>query len=52
MVAVENYAENVIMACQSGIDAIISGAGVPRDLAEILHDFPHVGIVPLLSNLR
>ena len=52
MRAVSEYAPYVLQACASGIDAVVVGAGLPLDLPELTADFPHVALVPILSDVR
>ncbi|MFZ5540037.1 MAG: NAD(P)H-dependent flavin oxidoreductase [Pseudomonadota bacterium] len=52
MRAVAEYAAYVRRACESGIDAVVVGAGLPLDLPELAADFPKVALVPILSDAR
>lgn len=52
MRAVTAYPAYVRQACESGIDAIVMGAGLPLDLPDLTADFPGVALVPILSDLR
>lgn len=52
MRAVAEYAAYVKQACQSGIDAVVVGAGLPLDLPELTADFPKVSLIPILSDVR
>ncbi|SMC16725.1 nitronate monooxygenase [Andreprevotia lacus DSM 23236] len=52
MRAVEAYTGYVRQACRSGADAIVMGAGLPLDLPELTADFPHVALIPILSDAR
>ena len=52
MRAVSAYADYVRRACESGIDAIVMGAGLPLDLPELVAGFPDVALVPILSDAR
>lgn len=52
MRAVAEYAHYVVRACESGIDAVVVGAGLPLDLPELAADFPDVALVPILSDAR
>jgi nitronate monooxygenase len=36
----------------SGADAIVMGAGLPLDLPDLTADFPHVALIPILSDVR
>lgn len=51
MVATTNFADMVKTACEAGIDAIISGAGLPLELPEFVKDF-QVLIAPIVSSGR
>jgi nitronate monooxygenase len=52
MRAVSSYADYVRTACQSGIDAVVVGAGLPLDLPELTAEFPDVALIPILSDAR
>ncbi len=52
MRAVEEYAQYVRQACETGIDAIVVGAGLPLDLPELTAGFPEVALIPILSDAR
>lgn len=52
MRAVAEYANYVKQACESGIDAVVVGAGLPLDLPELTTDHPNVALVPILSDVR
>lgn len=52
MRAVAEYANYVKQACESGIDAVVVGAGLPLDLPELTADHPNVALVPILSDVR
>jgi nitronate monooxygenase len=52
MRAVAEYEPYVRQACESGIDAVVVGAGLPLDLPDLTADFPHVALVPILSDAR
>ncbi len=49
MVVTTNYAQAIKTACEEGIDAIISGAGVPMSLPEHIKGFD-VLIAPMVSS--
>lgn len=51
MVAMKNYAEMVKVAVEEKVDLIISGAGLPLDLPELVAG-SKVKIVPIVSSLR
>jgi len=52
MRAVSEYAAYVRQACASGADAIVMGAGLPLDLPELAAPWPHVALIPILSDAR
>lgn len=52
MRAVAEYANYVKQACESGIDAVVVGAGLPLDLPELTTEHPDVALVPILSDVR
>jgi nitronate monooxygenase len=52
MRAVSDYVAHVKQACQSGVDAIVMGAGLPLDLPEMAADHPGVALIPILSDVR
>ena len=52
MRALSNYAELVVQACKSGADAIVSGAGLPFDLPDLVEPYPNVALIPILSEER
>ncbi|MDR2164264.1 MAG: nitronate monooxygenase family protein [Zoogloeaceae bacterium] len=52
MRAVSQYQEYVRQSCISGADAIVMGAGLPLDLPELTVEFPHVALLPILSDVR
>ncbi len=52
MRAVSEYAPYVRQACESGIDAVVVGAGLPLDLPDLTADFPTVALIPILSDAR
>ena len=52
MRAISEYKAYVKQACESGADAIVMGAGLPLDLPEIAADYPHVALIPILSDVR
>jgi NAD(P)H-dependent flavin oxidoreductase YrpB (nitropropane dioxygenase family) len=51
MVATTRYANMVRIACEEGIDAVISGAGLPLELPEITREYD-VMIAPIVSGGR
>jgi nitronate monooxygenase len=52
MRAVSEYAQYVRQSCESGIQAIVVGAGLPLDLPELTTSFPDVALIPILSDAR
>lgn len=52
MKAVAQHPALVRQACESGVDAIVMGAGLPLDLPEMTANFPHVALIPILSDAR
>jgi nitronate monooxygenase len=52
MRAVSDYEPYVRQALQSGVDAIVVGAGLPLDLPDIAREHPLVALVPILSDSR
>lgn len=52
MMATNDYERQVITACESGIDAIVSGAGFPFALPEITKNYPNIALIPILANAR
>jgi len=52
MKAVRDHPALVRQACESGADVIVMGAGLPIDLPEMVQDYPHIGLVPILSESR
>jgi nitronate monooxygenase len=52
MKAVTAHAAYVRQACESGAQAIVMGAGLPLDLPEMGEAYPHVALIPILSDSR
>jgi nitronate monooxygenase len=52
MCAINDYGRVVADACKSGIDIIISGAGLPTNLPELTKNFPHISLVPIVSSAK
>ncbi|HEX9276196.1 MAG TPA: nitronate monooxygenase family protein [Casimicrobiaceae bacterium] len=52
MRAISAYADSVRVACESGIDAIVVGAGLPLDLPDLTAEHPDVALIPILSDSR
>lgn len=51
MVATKQYERYVKAACEGGADVIISGAGLPITLPELVNGF-HTKIAPIVSSIR
>lgn len=54
MVAMSQYAESVRTALQSGADAVVCGAGLPKDLPALAADVPEsdAALAPIISSGR
>lgn len=52
MVALTNFADLVKTAMEEGIDIIFSGAGLPLNLPDFLHDNIKTKLVPIVSSAR
>ena len=52
MRAVSDYTAYVKRSLETGIDAIVVGAGLPLDLPDLASDHPQVALVPILSDAR
>jgi nitronate monooxygenase len=52
MRAVSEYAPYVRQSCESGIQAIVVGAGLPLDLPELTTAWPDIALIPILSDAR
>lgn len=52
MRALSDYTHYVQTALESGIDAVVVGAGLPLDLPELAQDHPHTALIPILSDAR
>lgn len=52
MRALSAYEAYVMQALQSGVDAVVVGAGLPLDLPELAKDFPETALIPILSDAR
>ena len=50
--AINDYGRVVQDACESGIDIIITGAGIPTNMPEFTVDYPDVALVPIVSSAR
>ena len=51
MKAVNAHADYVRVACESGADAIVMGAGLPLDLPDMTRDH-NIALIPILSDAR
>jgi NAD(P)H-dependent flavin oxidoreductase YrpB (nitropropane dioxygenase family) len=52
MVAVSNYDEAILAACEAGVQLIVSGAGLPLSLPGLTADYPEVALVPIVSSVK
>jgi len=52
MVAVSNYDDVVLAACEAGAQVIVSGAGLPLGLPGLTADYPDVALVPIVSSVK
>ncbi len=52
MVSAKDYATLVRTGAESGIDLIISGAGIPLKLPEYTANYPDVALVPIVSSIH
>ena len=52
MRAVSEYGPSVTRALESGIDAVVVGAGLPLDLPDLAQDHPKALLAPILSDAR
>jgi nitronate monooxygenase len=52
MRAVSEYAAYVRQSCESGVHAIVVGAGLPLDLPDLTTNHPDVALIPILSDAR
>ncbi len=52
MRAVSEYGPSVTRALESGIDAVVVGAGLPLDLPDLAQGHPKALLVPILSDAR
>ena len=52
MRAVQAYVPSVQRALESGVDAVVVGAGLPLDLPELAQDHPRALLLPILSDAR
>lgn len=52
MMAVSDYDDLVVAACEAGAKLVISGAGLPLHLPGLTRDYPDVALVPIVSSVR
>jgi len=52
MRALSQYVDQVRVACKSGANAIIVGAGLPLDLPDLVAEHKDVALIPILSEAR
>jgi nitronate monooxygenase len=52
MRAVSEYSAYIAQSLESGIDALVVGAGLPLDLPDLAKDYPQVALIPILSDAR
>ena len=52
MVVTTNYEEAIKTACEAGIDAVISGAGVPLSLPDYVKEYEGVMAAPIVSSAK
>ncbi|GFK95005.1 Dihydroorotate dehydrogenase [Fundidesulfovibrio magnetotacticus] len=52
MVALTNYAELVSTAMREGVEAVISGAGLPLDMPSLLPEGCRTKLIPIVSSAR
>ncbi len=52
MKAVTEHPALVRQACESGVQAVVMGAGLPLDLPEMTAGYPDVALIPILSEVR
>jgi nitronate monooxygenase len=50
--ASNDYGRMVKDACEAGINAIITGAGLPTNMPQFAKDFPDVALIPIVSSAR
>ncbi|WP_321777835.1 nitronate monooxygenase family protein [Sulfurimonas sp.] len=50
--AINGYGDVVRNACESGIDIIITGAGLPTNMPEFTEGYPDVALVPIVSSAK
>ena len=52
MAALTDHKQQVIDSAESGVNIIISGAGLPLQLPEYTSDFPDIALVPIVSSVK
>lgn len=52
MYAANDYARVVKDACETGINIIVSGAGLPTNLPEFTQNFKDIALVPIVSSAK
>ncbi|MBV8621843.1 MAG: nitronate monooxygenase [Curvibacter sp.] len=52
MKALSEYEAYVRQSLQSGVDALVVGAGLPLDLPELAREHPDTALIPILSDAR
>ena len=50
--ASNDYGRMVQDACEAGVNAIITGAGLPTNMPQFAKDFPNVALIPIVSSAR
>jgi len=50
--AINDYGRVARDACESGIDIIITGAGLPTNMPEFTEGYPDVALVPIVSSAK
>ena len=50
--AINDYGRVVRDACESGVDIIITGAGLPTNMPEFTEGYPDVALVPIVSSAK
>jgi nitronate monooxygenase len=50
--ASNDYGRMVKDACEAGVNAIITGAGLPTNMPEFAKDYPDVALIPIVSSAR
>lgn len=52
MKALSAYQGYIQQSLESGVDALVVGAGLPLDLPNLAREHPHVALIPILSDAR